>query len=356
MDNLKTGKLIKELREKKGLSQKELAERVFVTRQAVSQWELGKSSPKTDTIYFLSKELDIDIESIFAGQLKLTKEEKAKTFIQVVKEHEKKLKKAVILFIIIIVLLACLFLGYYFINSYRSLKVYTVIYDQTDFYAEGIIVLSKKDSYLKLDLYHSDVKEMELYTKNNEEKEIITSSNDSSIYLQQSYGYDEYFNYNNIENNIKNLYLHVILKNGKEYDIQLENFKRYENSELLFKEKDDITDGGSNNIDNSVPSKIKKEFKYEDGTYYLEIKQKDTSIFISYLIDTQVFGVEENTGTSYKSWNFDINSNILVYEETDKNFKVINNFEVNISNSGEKEKKLVDYFIKNYKEVYLAEK
>ena len=37
------------LRTKKGLSQDELAEKVFVTRQAVSRWENGETTPNVET-------------------------------------------------------------------------------------------------------------------------------------------------------------------------------------------------------------------------------------------------------------------------------------------------------------------
>ena len=39
---METKDIIRDLRVKKGLSQEELAERVFVTRQAVSRWENGE--------------------------------------------------------------------------------------------------------------------------------------------------------------------------------------------------------------------------------------------------------------------------------------------------------------------------
>lgn len=52
-----TKDVILELRTKKGLSQDELAEKVFVTRQAVSRWENGETVPNTthvETICLLS--------------------------------------------------------------------------------------------------------------------------------------------------------------------------------------------------------------------------------------------------------------------------------------------------------------
>ena len=46
---------IHELRQLKGLSQDELAETVFVTRQAGSRWENGATTPNTETLKLLSK-------------------------------------------------------------------------------------------------------------------------------------------------------------------------------------------------------------------------------------------------------------------------------------------------------------
>lgn len=50
---METKKIIAELRLKKGMSQDELAEKVFVTRQAVSRWETGETTPNTKTLKLL---------------------------------------------------------------------------------------------------------------------------------------------------------------------------------------------------------------------------------------------------------------------------------------------------------------
>ena len=48
---METKDIILELRNKAGLSQDDLAEKVFVTRQAVSRWENGETTPNTDKPY-----------------------------------------------------------------------------------------------------------------------------------------------------------------------------------------------------------------------------------------------------------------------------------------------------------------
>ena len=51
---METKEIIYELRTKNGLSQDELAEKIHVTRQAVSRWETGDTLPNTETLKLLS--------------------------------------------------------------------------------------------------------------------------------------------------------------------------------------------------------------------------------------------------------------------------------------------------------------
>jgi transcriptional regulator with XRE-family HTH domain len=58
---------IKKLREEKGMTQDELAEKLNVTRQAVSNWETGKTQPDIETLTRLAEIFDVSVERIIYG-------------------------------------------------------------------------------------------------------------------------------------------------------------------------------------------------------------------------------------------------------------------------------------------------
>ncbi|MBR5952611.1 MAG: helix-turn-helix transcriptional regulator, partial [Pseudobutyrivibrio sp.] len=61
---MQTKDVLLELRTKNGLSQDELADKIFVTRQAVSRWENGDTVPNTETLKLLSKEFNVSINTL----------------------------------------------------------------------------------------------------------------------------------------------------------------------------------------------------------------------------------------------------------------------------------------------------
>ena len=68
---METKDVILELRTKNGLSQDELAEKVYVTRQAVSRWENGETTPNTETLKLLSKLFDVSINTLLGSPRQL---------------------------------------------------------------------------------------------------------------------------------------------------------------------------------------------------------------------------------------------------------------------------------------------
>lgn len=64
---MNTSEIIYELRMKNRMSQDELAERVCVTRQAVSRWENGDTIPNTETLKLLSRLFDVSINTLLGS-------------------------------------------------------------------------------------------------------------------------------------------------------------------------------------------------------------------------------------------------------------------------------------------------
>ena len=68
---METKDVLLQLRTQKGYSQDELAEQVFVTRQAVSRWENGETVPGTETLKLLSKLFNVSINTLLGAPRKL---------------------------------------------------------------------------------------------------------------------------------------------------------------------------------------------------------------------------------------------------------------------------------------------
>ena len=64
---METRQVILQLRTTKGLSQEELAAKVYVTRQAVSRWETGETVPNTETLKLLSQLFDVSINTLLGS-------------------------------------------------------------------------------------------------------------------------------------------------------------------------------------------------------------------------------------------------------------------------------------------------
>ncbi len=64
---METRNVIAALRTQNGLTQDELAAKLYVTRQAVSRWETGETVPNTETLKLLSKLFDVSINTLLGS-------------------------------------------------------------------------------------------------------------------------------------------------------------------------------------------------------------------------------------------------------------------------------------------------
>lgn len=133
MDSNKIGKFIQRIRKQKNMTQKELADKLFVTDKAVSKWERGLSFPDITILKSLSEILEVDVSEILNGDIgkkeninvKKAVEEAIKNINNKQEKREKrynKIKKVLkIVSLIILILFTLLQLSYIFILQRRGL-------------------------------------------------------------------------------------------------------------------------------------------------------------------------------------------------------------------------------------------
>ena len=68
---MQTADILKRLREQHHLTQEQMAQRVQVTRQAVSRWENGETQPNTETLKILSREFQVSINTLLGSPRQL---------------------------------------------------------------------------------------------------------------------------------------------------------------------------------------------------------------------------------------------------------------------------------------------
>ena len=96
MDLIKIGKFIANCRKDKGLTQEQLAEKLYITDRAVSKWERGLSLPDADKMLDLCNILDININELLTGEKINMKDSNKKTeelLVELAKQEEVKNKK-----------------------------------------------------------------------------------------------------------------------------------------------------------------------------------------------------------------------------------------------------------------------
>lgn len=64
---------IKNLRKAKGFSQEELAERIYVSRQTISNWETGRSYPDVQSLLLLSVLFEVSLDDLVKGDIEMMK-------------------------------------------------------------------------------------------------------------------------------------------------------------------------------------------------------------------------------------------------------------------------------------------
>lgn len=99
---MELGAHIKEHRTEKGLSQDDLAEKIYVSRQTISNWETGRTYPDVQSLLLLSNVFDVTVDSLIKGDV----ETMAKVMDEAVKKYNALSTAAVVSGAVFLVLAA----------------------------------------------------------------------------------------------------------------------------------------------------------------------------------------------------------------------------------------------------------
>lgn len=180
MDQEKVGLFIKDIRKKNGLTQKQFADKLGVTYQAVSKWENGINLPEISILKQISKEFNVSIENILEGNNNKLNNNKKIIMISIIS-----------LLVVIITITILLFIN----QGKESFKFKTLSTDCEEFNVSGSLAYDK----YKSSIYISNInycggndntiyKEIEcnLYEKNNNSNTKISSckSEDDNVKLE----------------------------------------------------------------------------------------------------------------------------------------------------------------------------
>lgn len=216
MEQEKIGKFIKKIRVDNGLTQKDLADKLGVTYQAVSKWENGKNIPDIMILKQISKEFNVNIDDLLEGR------------------HTKKKFNYKILFIVIGVFISfCIIYCLFFHNDNFSFK--TLSSSCNDFNISGSISYNKDKSSIYISNIDycggDDITEYSLITCNLYERhgDVTVKVKECDYSNNKNITLEEYLkgvsfvasNYKNICNDL-DMYIEI---NATSFDGKITNYK-----------------------------------------------------------------------------------------------------------------------------------
>ena len=96
MDQANIGKFIQKLRKEKNMTQKELADKLFVTENAIGNWENGRRIPDYSILKQLCEILDTNFNELLSGKRINDYKEEAEQNFEILKKQEERYNKIIL--------------------------------------------------------------------------------------------------------------------------------------------------------------------------------------------------------------------------------------------------------------------
>lgn len=338
------------IRKKRDITQKELADLIGVSDRTISKWENGSTVPDLETIKKLCNELGISPDSIVKSEKNY--KDRLQDFKRMVGKFLNYILKNIFLisFIVVFILLLA-----YFINNYNTIRIYNLTYESKNitfkdgyfFKTKVLNIITINNINLEKINYEPTSTKIELYTYLNGDKHIIYESDTlNNIYIEESKSYSDLLTKDVIENIKNNLYIKIyttdIDNNNYSYESKLILKQKLNNNKLCYKEyikeqNKKIEDLGLQNpflvlkengynmdgtkpvveSDNSINKLESLGFTY-DGNTETYTKVDNDGGEIEYKTSSKIISKELITNGYRHSIRYSVKRNVISYKIIDK--------------------------------------
>ena len=324
-------KYICELRLKRNLTQKALADKIKVSDRTISKWENGLTVPDLHNIRSICTELGVSANSVVLE--KNTLSDYIRNFFRLLLVLWKHIFNNIfkVIFAILFILLLI-----YFINNYNALSIYILNYDSDDIIIEnGYFIRNKVANILLIDNIslkdnpnYSSL-DLELYTLVNGDK-IVLYENDNmdDIFLEELSGYPDALYKDIIRAITKGLYLEITTyddsNNKITYKSTINFTKNFSNNKLTYSNYQINKDYDNDykrflNIENDITI---ANPNYHNFNSNLTLNLQDK---INQNIEIEIVNVENENDDKNKlkslGYSYDETNNVYYKKDDNKNLK-----------------------------------
>ena len=314
-------KYIYELRLKRNLTQKMLADKIKVSDRTISKWENGLTVPDLHNIRVICKELGVSADSVVLE--KSTFKDHFHNFLDLLKVLWKHLFNnifKVIFFIIFILLLV------YFINNYNAINIYTLTYESDNInFKNGIFIRNKSYNLLFIDditlndnNYDYEEVKVTLYVLVNGDKISLYENNGlDDIFIEELASYPTILNKDVLKSINKGLYLEIKLTdvNGKDktYNCNISLTKEFQNNKLTYRNYQINT-----TYDNDYQIFLNNKNELASNTTEYKNFAADFNTYDTPKINSKIINKDSNNKLERLGYSYDANSDTYTKVDGDK--------------------------------------
>ena len=324
-------KYIINLRLKRNLTQKALAEKIQVSDRTISKWENGLTVPDLINIRNICNELGVSANSVVLEKRTLL--DRFKDFLRLLGVLWKHIYNNIfkLIFAILFILLLI-----YFINNYNAVSVYLLNYDSDDITIDnGYFIKTKIRTIMLINNIelnkeynpNNDSLKLELYVLMNGDKITIYEDNSlDDISINELTSYQNTFTKDVTRELTKGLYLSITINNEETYDCKINFRKNFSNNKLVY---------SSSHIESDYNSDYKRFLGHEENIkidkYYNNLNPSNVTSFADEKTDSAAYTESDNNKLKDLGYTYDKDSDTYTKIDGDKTITYQPKFDLLVS-------------------------